>query len=66
MANFLNQSQIETLKILDWEVDPKGFNISIYRDEIDQGVWEYICDHAGVNYDIDKLSILCIGTKTNV
>lgn len=65
MANFLNKSQIKTLQRIDWEVDPNGFYICLYRDEEEQGVWEYICDHAGVKYDIDKLTLLCIATKIN-
>ena len=65
MRKFLTNNQITRLKEKDWNVDPEGFYIDLYRDEFDEDVWEQICDQAEVSYDIDKLTILSFGTIIN-
>ena len=65
MKKFLTSNQITRLKEKDWNVDPEGFYIDLYRDEFDEDVWEQICDQAEVSYDIDKLTILSFGTIIN-
>lgn len=65
MRKFLTSNQIARLKEKDWNVDPEGFYIDLYRDEFDEDVWEQICDQAEVSYDIDKLTILSFGTIIN-
>lgn len=65
MKNFLTKKQIEDLQAKNWEVNPMGFFIDLYRDEFDNDVWEQICDQAGSIYDIDKLTILSFGTMVN-
>lgn len=65
MKTFLTDWQIDSLKTLKWDLAPDGFYIDLYRDEFEKDVWEQICDQANVEYDIDKLTLLCFGNKVN-
>ena len=62
MKNFLNKEQTKELK-KHWDVRPKGFYITIYKEDMSNSEWEQVCQNADVSTDIDELTILSFGIK---
>ncbi len=60
----LNTKQIKTLQSKDWTVKDKGFYIKIYSDEVDNDVWEQLCNQVGVSSDATEITILGFGVTS--
>lgn len=60
----LNTKQIKTLQSKDWTVKEKGFYITIYSNEVDNNVWEQLCDQVGVSTDAIEITVLGFGVTS--
>ena len=62
LKNFLTDSQIEELQKKDWKVQPKCFRVTLYIDDFSCSGWSSICKIAGVSENSTQLTVLSIGT----
>jgi len=65
METFLNEHQVKELQSQGWEVKPKQFFITLYADEFNNTVWKSICSVIGCSTDVNHVTLLSNGFKTN-
>lgn len=67
MKNFLTSKQVAKLKEKNWDVNPNGYYINLYRDDFghNDSEWEQICDQSDASYDSESLTFLVFGTIIN-
>jgi len=59
---FLSDGQKKELESKNWEVKPKGFFLTFYKDEHNHGNWKQMCKIAGVSSSVSELKVLCFGS----
>ena len=65
MNNFLTEEQEKKIKSLNWETRPKGFYITLFKKDFGNHEWKEICLIAGVSVEVNKVTLLSVGVKTN-
>lgn len=63
MNNFLNETQVKELETKDWVVKPKGFYVTLYREDYSEIGWNEICEIAGCTIDCSEVTLLSFGYK---
>lgn len=63
MDNFLNDTRIKKLESKDWVVKPKGFYLTLYREDYSEIGWNEICKVVGCSIECSEVTVLSFGYK---
>ncbi len=58
---FLNKKQVKELEKKNWEVKPKCFHNTFYKDETESDVWGNLCKIAGADTESESVTLLSVG-----
>ena len=61
MENFLNDNQVKELETKDWVVKPKGFYLTLYREDYSEIGWNEICKVVGCSTERSEVKVLSFG-----
>ncbi len=65
MTDFLNNKQVSTLQDKNWIVKPKGFYLTLYREDYSSIGWDEICKVVGCSNNSTEVTVLSFGHKEN-